>query len=148
MQIWPLFRLWGCPSRKDGLWRSLLKGSVSSCSSDDPSSWTLSLLACWWLTPGNWKTSTKSSLCYQEPSSAPQSFLPPWMFTAQSLVDDYLLVIVWGFKLIGQKKVKVNDNAQIGSVEIVVVGFKIDRIWYIAIYIWACQVNPIYCDIF
>ena len=50
------------------------------------------------------------------------------MFTAQSLVDDYLLVIVWGFKLIGQKKVKVNDNAQIGSVEIVVVGFKIDRI--------------------
>ena len=30
-----------------------------------------------------------------------KAFLPPWMFTAQRLVDDYLRDIVWGFKLIG-----------------------------------------------
>ena len=30
-----------------------------------------------------------------------KAFFPPWMFTAQRLVDDYLRDIVWGFKLIG-----------------------------------------------
>ena len=58
------------------------------------------------LTPGNWRPSTKSSLRYKELPSAPQSFLPPWMFTAQRLVmvDDYLRDIVWGSSWLTKRK--------------------------------------------
>ena len=158
MQIWPLLRLWGCPSRK-----AELKGSVSSfvvfcgdlslgdslffsikgqvgCSSTilglgslpvarvvaehamditavniSTCSFTLILMLIWMSqcfvkmnisTIFTWHPeieelprralyATKNRLWLNK------AFLPPWMFTAQRLVDDYLRDIVWGFKLIG-----------------------------------------------
>ena len=150
MQIWPLLRLWGCPSRKAErfsllfcgiLWRSpcsfqwkvgcsstilgfgslpvarvvaehamdIAAVNISTCS------FTLILMLIWMSqcfvkmnisTIFTWHPeieelprralyATKNRLWLNK------AFLPPWMFTAQRLVDDYLRDIVWGFKLIG-----------------------------------------------
>ena len=150
MQIWPLLRLWGCPSRKAErfsllfcgiLWRSPCSFQWKvGCSSTilglgslpvarvvaehamdiaavniSTYSFTLILVLIWMSqcfvkmnisTIFTWHPeieelprralyATKNRLWLNK------AFLPPWMFTAQRLVDDYLRDIVWGFKLIG-----------------------------------------------